>query len=68
LLSFGLAFLGHRKGTRRAWWATVACLAFAFRDPGTGMPPVATSDEDALAKAIEAVNEEIGRGSGRRHP
>ncbi len=66
LLSFGLALLGHRKGTQRAWWGAVACLAFAFRDPGMGLPPVARSDEDALAKAIEAVNEEIGRRSSRR--
>ena len=66
LLSLGLAFLGHRKGTQRAWWGAVACLAFAFRDPGMGLPPVARSDEDALAKAIEAVNEEIGRRSNRQ--
>ena len=33
LLSFGLAFLGHRKGTQRTWWSAVAYLAFLFREP-----------------------------------
>ncbi len=66
LLSFGLAFLGQRKGTQRAWWGAVACLAFVFRDPGRGLPPIAQNDEDALVKAIEAVNSELGRGTSRR--
>jgi hypothetical protein len=62
LLSFGLAFLGHRKGTQRAWWSAVAYLAFLFREPAFGFsdsPPLVQNDEDALAKAIEVVNEDI---------
>ena len=66
IFSFALALLGHRKGTQRAWWGAVACLAFVFRDPGVGFPPVAHSDEDALTRAIEAVNEEVGRRPSRR--
>jgi hypothetical protein len=66
LFSLALAILGHRKGTQRAWWAAVACLAFIFRDPGMGLPPVAHNDEDALAQAIDVVNKEIGRGSSKR--
>jgi len=67
LFSFGVAFFGHRKGTQRAWWGAVAILAFDFRsDPGLGLRPVAQNDEDALAKAIDAVSEEIGRRSSRR--
>lgn len=62
LLASALAYLGHRKGTQRAWWAAVAALAFAFRsEPGFGLRPVADNDEQALAKAVEAVTEEIGR-------
>lgn len=69
LFSFALAILGHRKGTRRAWWSAVACLADTFRSEpaGMGLPSVAKNDEDALALAIEAVNEEIGRKSSRRN-
>jgi hypothetical protein len=62
LLSFGLAFLGHRKGTQRAWWSAVAYLAFLFREAAFGFsdsPPLVQNDEDALAKAIEVVNEDI---------
>jgi len=60
LFSVALGVVGHRKGTQRAWWGAVVCLAFVFRDPGIGRP-FALDDEQALAMAKEAVNKEIGR-------
>lgn len=61
LFSFALAIQGYRKGTRRAWWSAVACVAFVFRD-GMGIMPLASTDEDALAKAVDSINKEVGRG------
>lgn len=61
LFALIVAFMGHRKGTQRAWWAAVACLAFVFRGDQFGIR-IATSDDEALAKAKDAVNESIRRG------
>jgi hypothetical protein len=58
--SFAVAFMGHRKGTRRAYISEVTNLAFCLRSrpfPGLLEPQ---SDEDALAQATELVNKEIG--------
>jgi len=60
IFSFGIAFLGHRKGTQRAWWSAVTGLAFALRYE-TFSRPTAMSDEQALSHAIDSVNEEIGK-------
>lgn len=61
LLSVVVALLGHRKGTQRAWWGAVSCLAFTFRSGGPGMPRLAESDAEALSYATDAINNEIGR-------
>jgi len=67
LFAFALAFLGHRKGTQRAWWSAVACFAFVFRtEPRMGFPPGALGDEKAVTLAIETVNKAIGRRSSTR--
>jgi len=55
-----VAFLGHRKGTQRAWWIAVANLAFVFRGEQFGVR-IAATDEEAIAKAKDAINESIGR-------
>lgn len=64
LFSIALAILGHRKGTRRAWWSAVACVAFVFRE-GKGIMALAATDEDALALAMDSINKEIGRASNK---
>lgn len=64
LFSIALAILGHRKGTRRAWWSAVACVAFVLRE-GMGIMPLAATDEDALAMAMDSINKEIGRGPNK---
>jgi len=61
LLSFALAVQGYRKGTQRAWWNAVACVAYVFRE-GIASITVASTDEEALTKAMDAINKEIGRG------
>jgi hypothetical protein len=61
LLTSCLAFLGHRKGTQRAYWSAVTGLAFSFRRSQMGLHPLADTDDDALAKAIEAVKRAIMR-------
>jgi hypothetical protein len=61
IFSFVLAFLGHRKGTQRAWWSAVTGLAFALRHETFLRVSGAMSDEEALSHAIDSVNEEIGK-------
>jgi hypothetical protein len=59
LLSFVIAFLGHRKGTQRAWWGAVANLAWVLRNSDT--PLLARTDAEAISLAIDSIKAEIGR-------
>jgi hypothetical protein len=64
LFSLGVAFLGQRKGTQRAWWGAVAVTAFSFRNEFLGRPPLAETDAQALAMATDSINKQIGRRPG----
>jgi len=59
LFSVALAILGHRKGMQRAFWSAVVSLAFCLRCEDTpGLPPLASNDDEALKKAVEAISNE----------
>jgi hypothetical protein len=54
-----VAFLGHRKGTQRAYWAAVAAMAFSFRSPSLAWE-MASGDDEALSMAIEEIKKSVG--------
>ena len=60
-----MAFVAHRKATQRMWWVTVTNVAWVLRTGMAGLPPVAQTDEEALAKAIAEINSEIRRPPDR---
>jgi hypothetical protein len=59
IFSVIVAVLGHRKGSERAWWGAVCCVAFVLRTGICDLPGLAESNEDALSQAMESINREI---------